>query len=104
MLKSHHVRIRDLEYRRRVVAQMNSLVHFGLMVSLNAEKVTNTILDGRCVDDYNDPNAILLARLVTPRLRGRNEVEGRWTRRNEVTDEAGVSSMNALDVGILHRV
>ncbi len=80
-IPSHQVRIRcpgevppSDEYRRRLVTPMNSLVRFGLTVNLNADLVIHTILDERCVAVYNDPNCIFYARLVTPRLRGRNEV------------------------------
>ena len=37
------------EDRRRLVTPMNSLVRFGLMVNLNAEKGIDMILEGRCV-------------------------------------------------------
>ena len=62
------------------------------------------ILSGRCVDDYNDPNCIFYARLVTPRLRGRNEVQGRWTRWIVDPNEVGVSNTNVPVVDILQLV
>ena len=55
--ESHQVRMRCPgevppldEYRRRLVTPMNSLVRFGLMVNLNAEKGIDMILEGSFVD------------------------------------------------------
>lgn len=55
--QSHQVRMRcpgevppQDEDRRRLVTPMNSLVRFGLMVNLNAEKGIDMILEERCVD------------------------------------------------------